>query len=153
MHDNQGSISQLLLTVLSFTLLHLLVLLTTQSGTRIIELTEWFMEWWIVKNVLRSGRDVALFRETATTRGGGRTHVCRYKERQSNPMTGLDRTWGFQEAGAPRFQDNRHMKVVRLSALHTGRLYPQEIFLNSFLLKAESTPGPQCGRKDVNEKF
>ena len=34
----------LLLTVLSFTLLRLLVLLTTQSGTRIIELTERFME-------------------------------------------------------------------------------------------------------------
>jgi hypothetical protein len=26
-------------------------------------------------------------------------------------------------------QDNRHMKVVRLSALRTGCLYPQEIFL------------------------
>jgi hypothetical protein len=33
-----------------------------------------------------------------------------------------------QEAEAPRFQHNRHMKLVRLSALHTGRLYPQEIF-------------------------
>jgi hypothetical protein len=30
---------------------------------------------------------------------------------------------------APRFLDNRHMKVVRLSAVSTGRLYPQEIFL------------------------
>jgi len=46
----------------------------------------------------------------------------------SNPITGLDRPWGFQEVEAPRFQDNRHMKLVR-SALRTGHLYPQEIFL------------------------
>jgi len=30
---------------------------------------------------------------------------------------------------ASRFQDNRHMKVVSLSALRTGHLYPQEMFL------------------------
>jgi hypothetical protein len=30
---------------------------------------------------------------------------------------------------AHRFQDNRHMKVVRLAILRTGRLYPQETFL------------------------
>ena len=29
-----------------------------------------------------------------------------------------------QEVEAPAFHDNRHMKVVRLSALRTGRLYP-----------------------------
>ena len=43
---------------------------------------------------------------------------------KSNPITGLDRPRGFQEVEALRFQDNRHMKVVRLSDLRTGRLYP-----------------------------
>ena len=57
-------------------------------------------------------------------------------------MTGLDRHRGFQEAEAPRFQDNRHMKVVRLSALRTGRLYPKKYSWYSFLSEAESTPGP-----------
>jgi hypothetical protein len=36
---------------------------------------------------------------------------------------------GLQEDEAPEFLDNRHMKVVRLSALRTGRLYRQEGFL------------------------
>ena len=53
----------------------------------------------------------------------------RFDTEASNPITGLDRPWGFQEAEATGFPDNWHMKVVRLSALRTGRLYSQEIFL------------------------
>ena len=44
-------------------------------------------------------------------------------------MTGLDRPWGFQEVEDPRFQDSQHMKMVRLSALSSGLLYPQDTFL------------------------
>ena len=46
-----------------------------------------------------------------------------YHKIESNPITSLDEPCGFQEVEAPRFQDNRHMKVVRLSALRTDRLY------------------------------
>jgi len=50
------------------------------------------------------------------------TNLLRY----SNPFTGLDRPWGFHYLNAPRFQDSRPMKVVRLSALSTVRLYPPD---------------------------
>jgi hypothetical protein len=45
------------------------------------------------------------------------------QQENSNPITDLNRPRGFQEVEAPRFQDNRHMKVVR-SALHISHLYP-----------------------------
>jgi len=44
-----------------------------------------------------------------------------------NTCTALDRPCGLQDIEAPRFQDNRHTKVVSLSALGTGRFKPQEI--------------------------
>jgi len=47
------------------------------------------------------------------------------------------------------------MNVVRLSALRTVRLYPpplRKYAWHSRLLEAESTPGPQCGRKDYNNE-
>ena len=39
------------------------------------------------------------------------------------PLQAYYRPWGFQEDEAPRLQDSRHKKVVRLSALLNGRLY------------------------------
>jgi len=60
----------------------------------------------------------------------------------------------FQEAEASRFHYNRRIKVVRLSSFRTGRLYPSKYSRYSFLLENESTPGPQCGRKNyVNDRI
>ena len=42
--------------------------------------------------------------------------------------------------------------MVRLSALRTGRLYPQECSWYSFSLGAESTPGPWYGQKEKSLK-
>jgi hypothetical protein len=39
--------------------------------------------------------------------------------------TGSEGSRRLRSPEAPKFQDNRHMKVVRLSALRTGRLYRQ----------------------------
>ena len=42
---------------------------------------------------------------------------------KASSVTSLDRPLGFQVVEAPRFQDNRQMNVIWLSALRTGRLY------------------------------
>jgi hypothetical protein len=71
-----------------------------------------------------------------------------YKKGKAFPLQAWTGPWGFQEFEAPEFLDNWHMKVVRLSALRTGRLYPRKDSWYSFLLEAELNPGPQCDRKD-----
>jgi len=49
---------------------------------------------------------------------------------------------GSRRLRLPEFLDNRHMKVVKLSSLRTGRLYPSRHSWYLFLLEVESTPGP-----------
>jgi len=60
-----------------------------------------------------------------------------YKSR-SNPYTFLCRPCWFQEFKAPRFQDSQNIKVVSLSDLHTGHLYPTRNYSwYSFQLEAQ----------------
>ena len=54
------------------------------------------------------------------------------KVMQSHYRTG--RPWAFQEVEAPRFQDSRLMKLVRFSALRTGRLRTSAIWYSLLLL-------------------
>jgi hypothetical protein len=53
-----------------------------------------------------------------------RAHALYFSVKVKQSHYRPDRPLGFQDIEAPRFLDNRHMKVVRLSALRTGRLYP-----------------------------
>jgi len=47
-----------------------------------------------------------------------------YIKRANYPITFLDRPRRLKEFETSRISRHRHMTVVRLSALHTGRLYP-----------------------------
>jgi hypothetical protein len=67
---------------------------------------------------------------------------------KSFPATGLDRPLGFLEVEAPEFLGNRHMKVVRPKPYAPAVFTPRKDSWYSFLLEAESTPGPQCDRRD-----
>jgi len=69
---------------------------------------------------------------------GGKAVGKRYR----NPIRGLNRPWGFREVEAPRFQDKRHLKVVGLTSVRTGCLYPQEIFLVLISFRGWVNPRP-----------
>jgi hypothetical protein len=50
-------------------------------------------------------------------------------ESEAFPLQAWTGPWSSRWLRLPEFLDNRHMKVVRLSAPRTGRLYRQEEFL------------------------
>jgi hypothetical protein len=60
--------------------------------------------------------------------------IQHYNKGKAHPVQTYYRPRGFQKAEAPRLRDNWYMKVIRLSTLLTGRLYPQEIFLNTLII-------------------
>ena len=68
-------------------------------------------------------------------------------------ITGLERPWGFLEVEAPRFQDNRHMMVVRLSSPRTGRLYsPENIPGTHFRLRLSRPQGHRAAGRIMSMK-
>ena len=68
------------------------------------------------------------------------------------PSTGLDRLLRLQKFEAPKFQDNRHMKVVRLSALCTGHLYPKKTSLLLISVRSRVEPTAIVGLKELSIK-
>ena len=78
-------------------------------------------------------------------------HRCIYKEKGKAISV---QAWGFHEVEAPRFYDSRHMKVLSLSALCTGRLKPPSKYSwYSYLLQAESTPGHSVAGRIMLMKY
>jgi len=63
-------------------------------------------------------RKIALQSSTA-----GSNTVLYSGKSKATPLQAWTGPEGSRRLSVPRFQDSRQMKVVRLSALHTGRLY------------------------------
>jgi hypothetical protein len=59
---------------------------------------------------------------------------------------------GLHEVEVPRFQGNRHMKMARLSAEYTGRLYPQEISLTHVCLYLSRPQGHSAAGRIMSMK-
>ena len=102
------------------------------------------------KKLTTIGRSAVLTICLQATLVFGNLTLCK---RQSYSIRCLDRPGGLQEAEAPRFQDNRHMKVVKLSALRTGRIYPQENIPGTHFCQRLSQPqGHSADRRNMSMK-
>jgi hypothetical protein len=72
----------------------------------------------------------------------GKLRLSRQVKGKAIPLQARTGPEGSRRLRLPAFPDNRYMKVVRLSALCTGHLYPRKHPWCSFPLQIESTPGP-----------
>ena len=89
-------------------------------------------------------------------------HICLHEALVLNSALNLGKGKGkalpLQAMGGP--EESRKLRLLdflttalyggRLSALRTGRLYPQGYSWYLFSLGAESTPGPWFGRKEIS---
>jgi hypothetical protein len=80
-------------------------------------------------------------------------HRSQLKVKESHYRPGLaPRDPGGWDSQISRQSAHEGGKAV--SPTHRPPLHPRNYSWHSFLLRAESTPGPQCGRKDyVNQTF
>jgi len=111
---------------------------------------------WFLKCAVKCNHEFVKLEILQSVQKAGRgLQVTKYiRKTQTNPSTGLDRSWGFQKVGSPRFQDSRHIKMVRLSALRTGRLYLPGDISGTYCCKRLSRPqGHSAAVRIVNKKF
>jgi hypothetical protein len=67
----------------------------------------------------------------------------------NRPVTGREGPYGCERLRLSHFLDNRLTDGGKVVSLTRRPLFtPQEDPWYSFLLEADSTPGPQCGWKD-----
>jgi hypothetical protein len=70
------------------------------------------------------------------------------------PLQALTSPEGYRRLRLPDFKTIGTSKWQRCQPYAPAAFTPSKYSWYSFLLEAESTPGPQCGRKDyVNEKI
>ena len=68
------------------------------------------------------------------------------------PITSLDRIWGLQEFSLPGFLHNWHMKILKLSALHTVAFIPKETSLALIYFRGSVDPRATV-RSERNNKL